>query len=806
MEIRRDKNGTILPPIATQFSELKRGLASVTDEEWANLPEVGDLTRKHKRQKQQIQSEQRFYAVPDSVIAGAQGSTQYETSIESQDDDNGTVTNFVEMGQARDKVLGIKLDQASLKAGGATSIDPKGYLTGLDSQNLQSSAEIGDVKKARLLLQSVTQTNPKHAPGWIAAARLEEVAGRQLQARQLAAKGCEHCPLNEDIWIESARLNENYNAKRILAQAAGHLPESVKIWIQAMHLESEETNKKRVMRRALEMIPLSVKLWKEAVNLEQNPSDAKLLLARATELIPLSIELWLALARLESYENARKVLNKARNTIRTSYEIWVAAARLEEQQGNDSRVEVVINRAIQELQRYGGMLSRQQWLQEAEENEADGGILTAQAIVRACLPLDVDEEDQLDSWMDDADGAIEHQRPECARAIFAYALKVYPQESATWRKAAIFEKDLSQSDNFFEVLQKGVKACPDAEVLWLMYAKQKWLTGDLPAARAILATSFEYNPNSEDIWLAAVKLETENNENEKAKQYLARARREAGTERIYIRSAVFARQMKDFTAAITLADEGLAAFAKSDKLWLIKAQSFELSDQNQQAREAYAAGLRLCKTSIAMWLCAARLEELDGKLVRARALLDRARLGNKADPVLWYHSIRLELRAGNINQAKPLISKALQECPSSGILWSEQILLEPRNQRIPRATDALHKCETDPYLVCTIGRIFWEQRKFEKAGNWLGKAVKANLDIGDSWGWYYKFLVETTSSLGEDKEKLAERAQIISDMVMEMAKADPKHGLLWPGVNKADATQRMDLQQRLEVFSCQLQM
>ena len=46
-----------------------------------------------------------------------------------------------------------------------------------------ADAEISDIKKARLLLKSVVNTNPKHAPGWIAAARLEEVAGKLQQAR-----------------------------------------------------------------------------------------------------------------------------------------------------------------------------------------------------------------------------------------------------------------------------------------------------------------------------------------------------------------------------------------------------------------------------------------------------------------------------------------------------------------------------------------------------------------------------------------------------------------------------------------------
>ena len=57
---------------------------------------------------------------------------------------------------------------------------------------VSSDAEISDIKKARLLLKSVINTNPKHAPGWIAAARLEEVAGKLAQARELIMKvgGC----------------------------------------------------------------------------------------------------------------------------------------------------------------------------------------------------------------------------------------------------------------------------------------------------------------------------------------------------------------------------------------------------------------------------------------------------------------------------------------------------------------------------------------------------------------------------------------------------------------------------------------
>ena len=46
-----------------------------------------------------------------------------------------------------------------------------------------------------------------------------------------------------------------------------------------------------------------------------------------------------------------------------------------------------------------------------------------------------------------------------------------------------------------------------------MLAKEKWITGgDVPGARDVLEQAFLANPESESIWLAAVKLEAENGE------------------------------------------------------------------------------------------------------------------------------------------------------------------------------------------------------------------------------------------------------------------------------------------------------
>lgn len=56
----------------------------------------------------------------------------------------------------------------------------------------------------------------------------------------------------------------------------------------------------------------------------------------------------------------------------------------------------------------------------------------------------------------------------------------------------------------------------------------------MPAARSILAIAFQANPNSEEIWLAAVKLESENNEYVRSRKLLAKARASAPTPRFLL--------------------------------------------------------------------------------------------------------------------------------------------------------------------------------------------------------------------------------------------------------------------------------
>lgn len=802
------------PKISAQFADLKRSLAGLSDEDWANLPDPGDLTGKNRRTKQNQKANQRFYAVPDSVLAVARDQAQLETSVQDDgpaDQQDGTFTNFADIGAAKNRQLQMKMDQAAMSgaaavAGTSTSIDPKGYMTSLATSELQASEiEVGDVKRVRTLLESVIKTNPKHAPGWIAIARLEEIAGRIVAARRLIAQGCEQCPKSEDAWLENIRLNDTHNAKIIAANAIKNNDRSTRLWIEAMKLESDPKKKKNVLRQAIDHVPQSVAIWKEAVNLEDDVANARLMLAKATETIPLSVELWLALARLETPENAQAVLNKARKANPTSYEIWIAAARLQEQMGQANKVNVM-NRAVKALAKENAMLKREEWIEQAEKCEEEGAVLTCAAIIRETLGWSLDEDDdRKEIFKDDAQASIARGKYETARAIYAYALRVFPTSRALWLAAADLERNHGSKDALWRLLEKAVEACPQSEVLWLQLAREKWAAGEKDDARRVLGNAFNQNPGNEDIWLAAVKLEADDQQVDKARELLKAAREEAPTERVWYKSAAYERQLGNIDVALDLVLQGLTStpvngretrFPRSAKLWMMKGQIYEDKGMVPQAREAYSQGTRACPKSVPLWLLAARLEETAGVIVRARSVLDRARLQNPKNAELWLESIRIERRASptNLAQAKTLMAKAKQECPKSGLLWSEDIwYLQPRTQRKPLSLEAIKQVDNDATLFVTVARIFWGERKLEKAAAWFEKAIVLDADIGDTWAWYLKFLRQH----GEETKT--------QEVISRCVAVEPKHGEIWQKIRKDPRNARLSTEEVLSRVADELQ-
>lgn len=745
--LEQKKQRTDRPRIADQFADLKRELGSVSASDWDAIPDIGDSSLKYK----QSRKKESFMPMPDSYISAASGlrgnsianSIDPRAAVDSTNGAMSTVPGTAGLASVmRGSALTSHLDKMSDSVSGQTVVDPKGYITSLNSIKVSSDAEIGDIKKARVLLQSVTSTNPKHGPGWIAAARVEELANKMGAARKVILQGCEEAPESEDVWLEAARLHPVDTGKAILANAVKHLPTSVKIWLQAAELETQESRKKAVLRRSLEFVPNSVQLWKAAIALE-NAADARIMLARAVECVPHSVEMWLALAKLETHENARKVLNQAREAIPTERATWITAAKLEEAHGNDNLVGRIIEKMVVSLTQYQVVIKREDWLQDAIDAERAQAPLTAKALIRHTIGQGVEAEDRQKTWMDDADYCLTLQPPaiETARAILNFSIEVFPHKKSIWWQLANLEKEYGTPESLESVLKRGVQHVPRAENLWLMAAKERWLAGFVPDARTILMEAFQANPKSEQIMLAAVKLEWENNEFVLAQRLLQRGREILGTERLFLKSALLERELGNVDDALRFLDEGIARYPKYFKYYLMAGQCCAEEKRDLlKAREYYLRGLKSNSSCVPLWISLVRLEEQGKGVVKARPTGEMARLKVPMHEEIWLECIRLERRAGNEKLAENLMAQAIRECPSSGRLWAEILLTCPKIQRKARAIDAIKKCDKqDAFVVLAVARLFEQSARYRKAQTWYERALSIQPSLGDTWVYYFAF-------------------------------------------------------------------
>uniref|UniRef100_A0A914YJP7 Pre-mRNA splicing factor n=1 Tax=Panagrolaimus superbus TaxID=310955 RepID=A0A914YJP7_9BILA len=635
----------------------------------------------------------------------------------------------------------------------------------------QYGGDINDVKKARQLMKSVRDTNPKHPPAWICSANLEAAAGRHQAARNFILEGCHQNPRSEELWLEAVRLHPPDEGKRIVATAVTHRRDSVRIWLKAADLESDRKAKRKVLRKALEHIPHSVKLWKAAIDLEE-PEDARQLLTRAVECCSTSTELWLALAKLETYENARKVLNKAREHIPTDRQIWISAARLEETRGEANKVELMVSRAISSLTANKVEINRKQWMEDAIDAEKSNCKLTAQAIIKNVMSAGVEEEDRKHTWLEDAEWYCSQKAYECTRAVYAFALNVFRKKKSIWRAAISFEREHGTVESYENLLKKATDECPNAQDLWLMYAKSRWLNEDVDDARRILANAFEFNPDSENIWLAAVKLESEIGEHNKARKLLANARSKAPSPRVWMKSSKLEWCLNEFDAAKELIREGIGKYKGYDKFYMMLGQIYVQEKKIPEARKAFVEGIHQCPNSIQTWLQLIRFENSQGELVKARSYLDMGKVKNRHNELLLLESFRLELGAGQKEIAQHILSKALQECEKSGLLWAETIFLEPPHSRPTKSADALKKSDDNVHVLLAATKMLWAMRKVKKARVWFERTVNLDKDFGDAWAYYYKF--ETIHGTPEQKDAVKKRC------IAE----EPRHGETWQSISK----------------------
>lgn len=319
----------------------------------------------------------------------------------------------------------------------------------------------------------------------------------------------------------------------------------------------------------------------------------------------------------------------------------------------------------------------------------------------------------------------------------------------------------------------------------------------MPGARKTLQDGFRSLSNSQEIYLAAVKLEIENEEYNRSRKLLEKAKNSpACTAKVIMKWAKLEWCLNNLDEAKRLVDEGVEKYPDFPKLWMMKGQLNELKGDLEEALRAYADGLKHNKNCITLWILFARLTEKCKGVVRARSILEKGRKENKRNTAeLWLETIRLEQRANNKDNVTHKLSLAIKDCPNEGILLAEQIFLVGRAQRKSLCKLLLKNDNIkDPqYVNLEIAKVEWADGNLDEARNLFNVACKLDSDLGDSWAYYYRF--EMLNGTEESQE----------DVMKKCVQAEPRHGIEWCKVSKNPSNFKLRTQEILLLVSANLQ-
>ncbi|SMN20323.1 similar to Saccharomyces cerevisiae YBR055C PRP6 Splicing factor, component of the U4/U6-U5 snRNP complex [Maudiozyma saulgeensis] len=787
-----------------KFKDLKRNLGSISAEQWLNIPEASDFTRRNKRNRLEEQLNRKTYAAPDSLI--------------SQN------VNLTKLTEEREKLLEKTLDTNIKGKFGNTDIntlsESQSYLNQLEIiSNTTNETQLEDLKKMRLVFQSYRKADPKKSEGWIASARLEEKCRKMEQARRLIEEGCENCPHDEEIWLESIRLHssDNQKCKIIVTTAIKFNYNSIKLWLKAIDLENEKINKYRIVRKALEEVPTSTELWNLAVGFEQDKNEKINILRKALEFVPESIHLWTTLIKIEEYTEAKISLNKARKAIPNNIKVWLLAIELEETHGDKnisvSKLIKILNKGFEQLLHSNISVTFEDALRISKEFETSnkGKCEKSLDALAQVILLRTTEGQGHNIDNKKLKMLLKFDDSLTKLCLIKQMVIVNHDRLSLWNSLKEICEKLGRINDLYSTFEHVLfnkdetdqnKVLESNSKLVLVYAKEIWKgSNDIKKALDIMDKSLVVIPDNLDIVAAKAKLLCQSKQfdaagllfKEKINQMIEEENilNKSGLDRLAHKYVSFLRYKSENELAITLLlDKFIPLFPNFYKLYLQLAQIYcDLKNYND-ARSILIKGIEKISCNnksnshnALLWIEISKIEEIAmEKPTKARATLDVALIKNSGNSMseIMIHvaKIQLEKRTQNKDQARLLVSQGLKTFPNSELLWTENITLLDAKRTSQKKTmfqDALRNTKNNYLVMLEIGKTFYKESQYATAIKWIERATKANPNYGDSWIWNYR----CEKKLNRDT----------NGIIQKVTSIEPAYGPEWISVSKNPSSQ-----------------
>ncbi|TID28363.1 hypothetical protein CANINC_002541 [Pichia inconspicua] len=763
--------------ISEQFQDVKQELASISPEQWENLPESGDFTRRNKRLRQELQSQQRFYRNSDMIAVDLKNSDNIELSLDDfntytdqndeskQSEKNQHNVDLFELSRTRDRLLENQIMMGSQNT--KAQVDPKVYLEALNPN--RKTYNIGDYKKTRKLLAKLCETNPHNPQNWIASAKLELEAQKLGKAKQIIQEGCERCPKSEETWLTNLEINQNDTqmCKVIVAEAIKYNYKSVKLWMKAVSYESDNLSKSRIIRKALEWLPRSEELWIAAAQYESENSITIKLLEKAVTLIPNSVNLWLQLASVQDPILAIETLLKGAEKVpvESAYLIWIKIAKLEEKMTSN---EVKVNKFVMKAVESSTFESYKKWIEEAERCEKEGFKITCRSIIMNSLET-VDPDELIKCCK------VEHEKNfiEVTDSMYTFMTTRSPQNESIWEEYLSFKKNSNDFSGLFLVYELAIEAMPNKIDLYTQYCDAKLRYDfdlDLEKIRMILSEALDKYPENEVLWLYSINFEFKHGSTEVAMDLFESCENVIKTPSVkyWLNKASLLSTISDLQSAVRTLETGIKLYPGEPEFYLEKSNFHELQNEENDTRSALELGIKACDNNDKLYIAlSSHYIHRHKNVIKSRSILEDGLSKHPSSDILHHARIKLEITADNKPQAQRLLSKAISLIPDSPILWCDNIKLATKQQLRTTYALALKRTNDNPIVILTIAKDLWKGGKIDKAHQFFKAGLDKDPAYGDLYIYYYAFLLNYGSR--EDMESIENR----------MSRNMPLHGHKW---------------------------
>ena len=361
------------------------------------------------------------------------------------------------------------------------------------------------------------------------------------------------------------------------------------------------------------------------------------------------------------------------------------------------------------------------WLMAAKALWRRGDVPGARAVLEEAFAANPDAEEV---WLAAFKLEFETRQPARARALLAKAReragdsKPGGAGARVYVKSAIVEREAGDVDAERALLHEGLEKHPHSEKLWLMLGQlERRVPGHDDAAREAYQKGARRCPRCAPLWIELAALETA-----RGRHHRARAVLEQGRLRVQSGTSGGGDAL---TTAVDSPTSGRSRVSAAESLWLASIR--------RERGDAFCFSAPFYGDEV---LRRARVAAAAGTSALG-PFGDETQTGTETNGD--DASSRTFDKDAALSASEALAAMALRECPDSGALWAERVASAPRPQRKSRSVDALKRCGDDARVVAAVARLFWLDRKVDKARAWFQRATTLDPSDGDHWASLYAF-------------------------------------------------------------------